>query len=136
MLVEVEGGEDQDLRCVGAGHPQQSLGGGHAVEDGHADVHQHDVRPCAQAEVDRPVAVPGLADHLEVVLGLEEHPEAGADEGLVVDDGDADERGHGISEGMGPVGRTARTRKPPPGRGPATRDPPQVAARSRMPTMP
>ena len=42
-----------------------------------------------RGHVDRLHAVDGLADHVDVVLGVEDHPEAGADERLVVGDHDA-----------------------------------------------
>ena len=46
----------------------------------------------AWTAVDRLAAVAGLADHLDVGLGVEDHAEAGADELLVVRDQDADHR--------------------------------------------
>ena len=62
-----------------------------AVELGHADVHQHDVglqraAPASTASS----AVGGLADDVEVVLGVEDHAEAGAHQRLVVGDQHAD----------------------------------------------
>ena len=61
-----------------------------AVELRHADVHQHDVGP-ALAAWRRPAAPSlGLADDLDVGLGLEDHPEAGAHQRLVVGDEDPD----------------------------------------------
>ena len=51
----------------------------------------------------------GLADHVEVGLGVEDHAEAGADQGLVVGDEDADAHAASLSFGI-----VARTRKPPP----------------------
>src|SRR6202042_3352474 len=71
-----------------------------------------------------------LTDHAEVRLGLQHHPQAPADELLVVDDQDAD---HG---GPSPSGSLARTAKPPPGSGPARSSPPNSATRSRMLTSP
>ena len=60
-----------------------------AVDVGHADVHQDDVRPQAPRLRDRLAPVRRLADDLDVLLGLEDHAEAGADERLVVGDQDA-----------------------------------------------
>ena len=55
-------------------------------------------------------AVGGLADDLHVRLRVEDHREAVAKELLVVGDEDAD---HGAPS----IGKRARTRKPPSGRG-------------------
>jgi hypothetical protein len=65
------------------------------------------VRPLALREANSRLAVGGLTDHRHVRLGLEDHPEAGADEGLVVGDQDPKRRRrHGWT---GPVGNQART---------------------------
>ena len=74
-----------------------------AVELGHADVHQDDVGPQRAHLVDRLAAVRGLADDLDVGLGVEDHAEAGAHERLVVDEQDADhvrdlQRQHGAQD--------------------------------------
>src|SRR5207302_9142811 len=66
---------------------------------------------------------------LDVVLGVEQRPEPGAHERLVVGQQDADHDSFC-------TGSRARTRNPPPGRGPASSSPPRTAARSRMPGMP
>ena len=58
----------------------------------------------------RLLAVDRLADDLEVVLGVDEHPQAGADEVLVVGDEDAD--AHAATAWV--TGRRASTRKPAP----------------------
>ena len=50
-------------------------------------------------------------------LGVEDHPEAGADERLVVDEQDAD-------HARASTGSSARSTKPPPSRGPASSVPP------------
>ena len=57
---------------------------------GHDDVHQDHVglqRTCLEDRVARGAR---LADRLEVVLGVEQEPQAGADDGVIVDDEDAD----------------------------------------------
>ena len=75
-------------------------------------------------------AVARLADHLDVVAGVEDHPEALANERLVVGDRDPD------AHDAGPVGSRAWTRYPPPGSGPASSVPPTSDARSRIPISP
>ena len=57
---------------------------------GHHDVHQHDVGLVLDRLEDRPLGVRRLADRLDVGLGVEHAPQAGADDGVVVDDEDAD----------------------------------------------
>ena len=88
VLVEVEGGEHEHARLgerrVGAQQP----GCFQAVEDGHADVHQHDVWEGSACEVDGFPAVAGFADDLHLLLGRDQCGEAGADGGLVVGDED------------------------------------------------
>ena len=76
-------------------------------------------------------AVDGLADHLDVVLGVEDHLEAGADERLVVGDHDAHAHALASSGSRGAAaasaasaspwsGSRASTSNPPPARGPAS----------------
>ena len=88
VLVLVEGREHDDGRRVGLA--QDLFGGGQAVELRHPDVHQHDRRLEERRLADRLETVLGLANHLDVALRLEDHPEAGAHELLVVGDEDAD----------------------------------------------
>ena len=64
------------------------------------------------------LAVGGLADHLEVVLGVEQRGEPGPDQFLVVGQRDPDHRSPSSCESPR-SGSRARTVKPPPGRGPA-----------------
>src|SRR6185295_2710957 len=87
--------------------------------------------------------VGGLAHHLEVVGGVDEHVEPGADQRLVVREQDPD---HGRAPSCSacsacaatvpPRGSRAATRKPPAGPGPASTVPPTAAARSRIPASP
>ena len=104
VLVEVERGQHEHAR------PRLDAGGGQtrrgldAVHAGHADVHQDHVRPQVVGALDRLGAVARLADDLEVVLGLQEEPEAGADEFLVVDDQQPD------AHASPPTGSHAATR--------------------------
>src|SRR5579884_130930 len=116
VLVEIEGGEDED---PGVGHPGQAPGGLDPVHPGHAHVHQHDVGGQPPGQFDRLVAIGGLTDDLEVVLTLEDEAEARPDQGLVVHHQDADQAP------SIPRGKRAWTRHPGPGwRGPAWSMPP------------
>ncbi len=115
VLVEVEGGEDQDPGVdLALGDRPGRL---EAVHLGHADVHQDDVGSLAHDEVDGLDAVGRLTDDLDVVGGAQQHGEPAAHERLVVGDGDADHP-------SAPNGSRAATRKPPPTRGPASSVPP------------
>ena len=61
----------------------------YAVEFGHADVHQHDVRSQLSGQRDGFEAVACLAEDLDICRGCENHPEAVADQLLVIGDQDA-----------------------------------------------
>ena len=88
VLVEVEGGEDQDrARRVGGEDAPRRL---EPVELGHADVHEDDGRLEARRLVDGLEPVARLGDDLDVLLAGEQHAEAGADHRLVVGDEHAD----------------------------------------------
>ena len=84
VLVEVEGGEDEDL----AGRAGGGDRGGRRdpVHARHPDVHQHDVGVQGRCHADpgRPVA--GLADDLDVGLGLQDQPEPHPEQGLIIDE--------------------------------------------------
>jgi hypothetical protein len=69
-------------RRVGA----DQLGRFKPVEDGHADVHQDDVREHPPRDIDGFAAVAGLAGDLHVLLAGDQCGEACADGGLVVGD--------------------------------------------------
>ena len=73
------------------------------VEPGHADVHQHDVGLQLLGEPDRAMAVLRLGGDLDVVLGLEDHAQAAADQALVVGDQ------HPDHDGVRSSGRRARS---------------------------
>src|SRR5947209_16431168 len=114
----------------------------------------------ARGQLDRLAAVGCLPDDLDIVLDLEDDPEAGAHQAMVVREQDPDRsRCHRpasasaapasaqSASGTAPVaessamtdagiGMRARTRYPPPSRGPASTVPPCSATRSRMPTNP
>ena len=71
------------------------------------------------------------ADDVDVGLGVEQHRQPGAHDGLVVGDEDPD-----AHRGVPVRGRTASTRQPRSAAGPAWKVPPSSVARSRMPTRP
>src|SRR3989442_10629227 len=90
-------------RCVGRDHDDfdGAIGRLDALEElepvdlGHLDVHDHDVRPEPLQRIERCAAV---LRRLDVVRGLEEHPERLPRAELVVDDQNARER-RGRSDG-------------------------------------
>ena len=128
MLVEVERREDDHPGV--ARRRTDATGRLEAVHAWHPDVHEHDVRAERLDQGERLGPVVGLADDGDVRLGVEDHPQPGADELLVVDEQHPDH--------VGPLsnGSRACTENPPPGRGPVCRLPPYSATRSRMPTSP
>ena len=63
------------------------------VHHRHPDVHHDHVGRHLREQPQRLCAVPGLTHHAQVLLGRENHPETGPDQGLVVHDDDS--RGHG-----------------------------------------
>lgn len=90
-------------------------------------------------------AVRGLADDAEIGSRVDEHPEPGPDQGLVVGDQHPDLTlwtRHRAAAGIAPhrrrssAGSRATTAKPPSGRAPAVSWPPSIAARSRIPAIP
>lgn len=133
VLVEVEGGQGDDLRRVGQG--AQALGGGDAVHAGHADVDQGDVDAVGGGLLDGVEPVRGLGDVLDGVVAVEEVGQAEADEGVVVD-------GHGADHVRGPFcsvtgwGMRAASLQVPAPPGPAFRCPPSASTRSRRPMRP
>jgi hypothetical protein len=97
VLVHVEGRQHDDFRAdpIAREQPASRLD---PVELGHAHVHEHDVWGESVGLGEGLLAVRRLADHRHVLFGVEDHPEARADERLVVDDQDAD-------PGVGLLGR-------------------------------
>ena len=79
-----------------------AAGGLDAVEAGHLDVHQHDVRLHAAREPHGRGAVRGVADDLHVVLGVEQGPEPGPHQRLVVGEQDPD---HAVGTAAARAGR-------------------------------
>ena len=89
--------------CVRTAVTEQAASRLNPVDVGHADVHQYDVGPQASRLRHRLSPVRRLAHHLDVLLSLQDHAEAGADERLVV--GDQDAQAH-----AGVTGSLARNR--------------------------
>ena len=69
-------------------------GGLQPVDTWHADVHEDDVGVGLSCQVNGCGTVGGLAHHHHPWLGVDEGPEPGADQPLVVGDEDPDRLGH------------------------------------------
>jgi hypothetical protein len=90
VLVEVEGGDDEDLRRGRPGVGDDAPGRLDTVEDRHSNVHQHHVGTFAKYDIDRFRTVTCFADHVDVGSRAQQHGEATADERLIVGDHDLD----------------------------------------------
>src|SRR3990172_1019578 len=129
VFVEIEGGQDED--------PRRGLDGDDApgrlepVDARHADVQDRHGRPEAPHQADGLGTVGTLADDAQVGLAVEDHPQPGAGQRLIVGDDDVD--GHDDPTANG---RVASTRNPPPDIGPARNEPSYTWTRSRMPMRP
>ena len=97
---------------------------------GHPDVHQHDVRTGRAYDRDGLASVRGLADDLDVVLGVEQRAQPGPQQCLVVGQHDPD---HALPL---PAAGWRPPCVPPEGDAPMVSVPPSATARSRMPRMP
>ncbi len=117
VLVEVEGGQDEDAGAVACG--DDPAGGLDAVHAGHPYVHQDHVGAQFGGHPHRLAAVARLADHLGVGGGLQQHAETQALEWLVVHDEHGRHAAPPVVPVSGVVSRVARTVQPPPGAGPA-----------------
>ena len=93
VLVQVEGGDDDDGDRVLDVRPGQLPGRLHAVEDRHPDVHQADVGTQLASQPNRLLPVARLPHDLDAVQRAEDQPKPGAHQVLVVGDQHAD--GHG-----------------------------------------
>ena len=82
-----------------------AAGGRDAVHPAHADVHQHEVGLVRGDGGGDLVAVAALGDDLEAVVGAEDAGDAGAHDGLVVDDDDADHDATSSSRGAAAIGQ-------------------------------
>ncbi len=96
VLLLSERRQDQHPR-VGPG-PAQFGQGGQPVHDRHLDVQQDDVRAVRPGQLHRVAAVPRLRDDVDVVGGVEDHPDTGSDERFVIGDEDPD---HDSPAGLG-----------------------------------
>ena len=85
-----------------------AAGGVEPVDAGHADVHEHDVGAMLERQAHRLLAVGRLADDGDVVLRVEQRPEAAPHQRLVVGDDDGD---HGASTGRCAADAEARRRR-------------------------
>ena len=93
---------------------------------GHDDVEQDDVGlACAHLE-DGVARVPGIADHLHVLLGLEQQPKTRANDRVVVDDDDPNHESGTSATRLVPVPRVDSMVSRPSSR----------ARRSRIPASP
>ena len=151
VLIKVEGGQDDHPRAIGS-----------ALDDGarrvnpvhprHAHVHEDNVRLDPLDQIDGGASVLRLPNDFDTLLGLQQHAETESVHLLVIDEdeskshafssvpsgagsGDARDSGDSASD-RSSHGSTARRRKPPPSRGPASRAPPWEATRSCMPRRP
>ena len=102
-----------------------------AVQHRHPDVHQDHVRRTSLGQRDGLGPVLGLADHLDVGLGLEDRPEPRADQRLVVADEDPDAHAPCLLERDAGSNLVAAVRSRP-----GAELPPNSATRSRIPISP
>jgi hypothetical protein len=75
-----------------------------AVEDRHANVHQHDVWKDASRQIESFSAVGSLGDDLHLLLGIDQCCESAADGGLIVGDEHTDHARPSIVERCVPSG--------------------------------
>ncbi len=85
VLVEIERGQHEHLRRTVPARPRDLTRRLDAVHPRHPDVHQHHIGLQRPHLVERLEAVTGLSHHREITLRLQDHPEAGAQQRLVVD---------------------------------------------------
>lgn len=81
-IVVVEGGEDDDL--AGGVGLFDAAGGGNAVEDGHAEIHEDDVGVVVGNGRYCLFPISRLCYHLQIIPNREECPQPFAEEGLIV----------------------------------------------------
>jgi hypothetical protein len=82
--VGVVSGEDEHLNFGALGFYLARRR--NAVHSRHAEVHKNHIRSEPQRERDSLDAVGGLGDDLEIRLAVEDAPQAGADDGVIVAD--------------------------------------------------
>ena len=123
LLVVVHGEHQHPQRRAAAGELARGLKAGQAR---HRDVEHGEVDVVAQPLLDRLGAVARLGDHVEVGLGVEDHAQAAADDGVVVGEQDAGVERHGHADAAAarraaPRCRAGATARSPAGRRPASR---------------
>jgi phenylalanyl-tRNA synthetase alpha chain len=127
--VGVVGGQDEDASSFGAARGDDPSGGLDAVHPWHADVHEHDVGARSADQLHGLGAGRGFSHHRDVVLDVEQEPEAGPHQLLVVDEQHRDRSVvsglHTFAVPVGARGSRAVTAKPPPDSGPASSSPPR-----------
>jgi len=125
-IVVVEGGEDQDRRGVWL--RSNVRGGRDAVATRHSDVHQDDITRRRSDNGHGIDTVSRLADDLDPVPSVQQEPQPGADQLLIIDQ-------HDPGRTQPWHGSTALTTNPDPS-GPAVSDPTASRARSARPANP
>ena len=108
LLVVAEAGEHDHAR--GGRRSRSAPQRADAVEPRHHEVEQDHVGRVLRRGGDRLLAVAGLADHLDVVLQVEERPQALAHDRVVVGDQDADHAAHLQPHARAVAERRARSR--------------------------
>jgi hypothetical protein len=83
VLIQVEGREDDDPGGREAGIGEDKAGRLDAVQIGHADVHEDDIRDEPLCERDGLGSAAGLADDLDAGLTLKDEPESSPDHEIV-----------------------------------------------------
>src|SRR5262249_44433276 len=131
VLVQIEGGEDDDLDLGKPLVRDDAPCSLQAVAVGHSDVHEHYVRDKTRDKPHRLVPIDGLPHDLHVVLGIQQRPESSPYKRLIVSEQDSDHApAPGIVKRLPSSGSRANPRNPPSERGPASTTPPRAVARS------
>jgi hypothetical protein len=86
VAVGVIRSQDQDPDLLQTGCVDDPPGRLDAIHLRHPDVHEYDVGASGVGLLDRVESVAGFADHLDVVLGVEQKPESRTHQTLVVDE--------------------------------------------------
>src|SRR6266536_2546774 len=130
VFVQVEGGQHHDAHIVKPLVGDDVLGGGQAVAPRHADVHQHDVGDELPGLRRRFRTVGCLADHLDVLLCVEQRTQSRPHQRLVVRKQHTD---HEISR---PPLTSAGLARPSSVAGPSAPFPPPAPVESEIPAPP
>ena len=122
--IGLVGGDDDDPGA--RRRAQDALGGGHAVDVRHAQIHENHVGPQGLGHRDGLGPRARLPNDGQVGFGVEHPAQPLADDGMVVDQQDFDRH----------AGTSTAIVVPPPGVGPMDTRPPAWATRVRMPRSP